>query len=367
MARMSATSDEVLIEPLEALLGVRHGQPLPEARLDVRSEGEFRQGALPGFVNAPILTDPERHEVGLTYKRDGQEQAIRLGYDLVGPVREQRVAGWLERVSPGCGVVVTCWRGGLRSRIASEWIRERGVPVFRVREGTKGMRSECLKALAQPPEVLVLAGMTGSGKTRLLEKARVPKIDLEGLARHRGSSFGRILGQRQPSQQTFENAVGLELLRAPGVARLVEDESTHIGGVVIPSGLRHRLRQAPLVLLEVPEEGRARFIFEMYVEGALQAGHSPAAVLQSFSEALTRIRSKLGGLRYEEVSARLHGAFRPGRVDAEAHLSWISLLLRYYYDPMYRFALESAKRPVAFRGNEEDCLQWIEKRWNPSG
>src|SRR4051794_10579133 len=96
---------------------------MDRAWLDVRSEGEHADGAIPGFVNAPILTNEERHRVGICYQEQGQDAAIRLGHELVDPHRTERVARWL---GAGPELLVGCWRGGLRSRIAAEWIREAG-------------------------------------------------------------------------------------------------------------------------------------------------------------------------------------------------------------------------------------------------
>ncbi|MDQ3232020.1 MAG: rhodanese-like domain-containing protein [Pseudobdellovibrionaceae bacterium] len=107
--------------------------------LDVRSEGEFATAAIPGFHNAPILRDQERHEVGLCYRLEGQAAAIKLGERLVGPVRQSRVDDWLKNTAPGSPVIVCCWRGGMRSALASEWIEERGHEVLRVEGGYKAL------------------------------------------------------------------------------------------------------------------------------------------------------------------------------------------------------------------------------------
>ncbi len=120
--------------------------------LDVRSEGEFAAASIPGFQNAPILRNQERHEVGLCYRNRGQTAAIELGYKLVGPLRESRVQEWLQKTQVHTDLIVGCWRGGLRSRIASEWIEANGRPVHLVEGGYKALRHELLKVLEKTPD-----------------------------------------------------------------------------------------------------------------------------------------------------------------------------------------------------------------------
>lgn len=329
-------------------------------RLDVRSEGEFREGAIPGFANFPILTNPERHQVGLTYRQQGQDQAVRLGYDLVGPVKEARVDQWVSAVrSAGAsGALVACWRGGMRSQIASAWIRERGIEVVRVQGGTQALRRVFLSSLDSPPDLLILGGMTGSGKTELLPEIGVPYVDLEAMAEHRGSSFGRIPGKVQPTQQTFENRLGHELLfhsvRNPGKRLLVEDESTYIGAVTVPGVFRKRMRSSQLILLEVPMDERAEWIRKLYVEAPISRGMTEFALKSHFSEALFRIRSKLGGLRHDQIRTQIAEAKTP-----DEHREWIRRLLEEYYDPLYRYSLEKDARTVIFRGNREEVREWL--------
>lgn len=346
---------EVRISAREALL------EYPEwKRLDVRSEGEFRQGEIPGFSNFPILTNPERHEVGLTYRQQGQDQAVRLGYDLVGPVKDSRVDQWVSEVrsANASGAIVACWRGGMRSQIASQWIRERGVEVLRVQGGTQALRRVLFASLEAPPELLVLGGMTGSGKTELLPESQVPYVDLEALAEHRGSSFGRYLGRIQPSQQTFENRLGIALLlnsvKNPGGQLLVEDESTYIGGVTVPGVFRKQMRSSQVVLLEVSLDERAEWIRKLYVEAPISSGVTEFALKSHFSEALLRIRSKLGGLRHDQIRRQIGEAKSP-----DEHRDWIRSLLEEYYDPLYRYSLEKDARAVIFRGNREEVREWL--------
>ncbi|MCB1637923.1 MAG: tRNA 2-selenouridine(34) synthase MnmH, partial [Thiothrix sp.] len=229
------------------------GQPL----LDVRAPVEFGAGAFPGSVNLPLINDTEREAVGRCYKQAGQDAAIALGLALIsGDVKAGRIAAWktfLQAV-PAQERVLYCFRGGLRSRIAQQWIyAHTGLVCPRIRGGYKALRRYLLDQLEILPgqfQNWVLSGRTGCGKTRFLSDFR-QQIDLEGLANHRGSAFGPNITP-QPTQIAFENALAIALLRqrdAGQPALLFEDESRNIGSVHLPPSLLEALRESPLVVL----------------------------------------------------------------------------------------------------------------------
>ena len=119
--------------------------------IDVRAEIEFARGAIPGAVNLPILTTAEREQVGTTYKRKGQEAAVALGHRLVsGSTREERIARWCAVLQEHPDALVHCWRGGLRSGLATQWIAEAGVAVRLVQGGYKALRHRLLRELEAP-------------------------------------------------------------------------------------------------------------------------------------------------------------------------------------------------------------------------
>ncbi len=239
--------------------------------IDVRAEIEFARGAIPGAVNLPILTTAEREQVGTCYKRQGQEAAVALGHRLVsGTVREQRIARWCAELGAHPDALVYCWRGGMRSGLAAEWIAAEGVPVRLIKGGYKALRQRLLRELEapQPREPLyVIGGRTGSAKTDLI-KALPWSVDLEELAHHRGSSFGRRVGAT-PAQTDFENRLALALLRRrhalPGTALFLEDESRMIGSISVPLDLHQAMKAAPLVIIDAPFESRVEQILRDYI------------------------------------------------------------------------------------------------------
>jgi len=212
--------------------------------IDLRAPNEFHKGAFPNAISLPLLTDEERHRVGVRYKQAGQSAAIALGEQLVAQeVRAHRLHGWLAAVRDnaraGKRTALMCWRGGLRSAVVQRWLLEAGVEVPRITGGYKALRHVAIDVLEgaehHPRPVYVLGGPTGSGKTALLHLLGAT-IDLEGLAHHRGSAFGGH-AQEQPTQTTFENSLACTLLRhwsEPWRATLYEDESRNIGRAAIP-------------------------------------------------------------------------------------------------------------------------------------
>lgn len=335
------------ISPLEGLSRLKRGA----RAVDVRSPGEFALGSIPGFANIPILHNEHRHEVGLAYKKKGQDQAISLGMSLVEPLKAGLIKGWqdeLSSVQPESRLLI-CWRGGLRSKIAASWLAEQGLEGVRVSGGYKALRGELLSRLECLPEFVVLGGMTGSGKTDLLRELPAEFVlDLERNANHRGSSFGLKINSVQPHQQTFENASLLALFGGPALMA-VESESRMVGSCVVPAQLKAAMDRSPMILLDSPMEERVGRIFAEYVKAPLLAA-SRSDVRMHLGAALERVQRRLGGLRFQAIRTQLADAFSRSDMTLENHAPWIESLLREYYDPLYEHSLAANERTVLFRG-----------------
>ena len=332
---------------------LERGVPL----IDLRAPEEFAKGAFPAAVNLPLLTDAERHEVGIIHKYQGREAAIDRGHALVsGRTRAARIAAWAHFLREHQDAWLYCWRGGMRSRIAQDWLRRTGITAPRVEGGFKRLRQACLATLeearTEAKQWLILGGRTGTGKTVLIEQL-AHAIDLEGLARHRGSAFGARPGG-QPTPIAFENALATAYLQHQGPTLVVEDEARTIGRLALPGPWFKRMRQAPLVLLEAPLEARIRHIRQEYVDQPLAEGTSPDALRQRLADALERICKRLGGDRHQQVGDALEAAFRTGD-----HERWIELLLAWYYDPMYDYQLQAKRERIVFRGDKAAVADFL--------
>ncbi|WP_430233834.1 tRNA 2-selenouridine(34) synthase MnmH [Nitrosomonas communis] len=243
--------------------------------IDVRAPVEFLQGSLPGSVNIPILNNEERRLVGTTYKNQGQEAAVRLGYQMIlGPVKQSRLDQWLRFVRANPRTVLYCFRGGKRSQITQQWLKEAGVERPLIVGGYKIARQflmDTIDQFSEDKKLLVITGPTGGGKTKLIHEVRniYPALDLEAIARHRGSAFGE-LPISQPRQIDFENRLAVNLLKLESRLQsngplVVEDESRHIGKVYLPTTFFMHMRSSEVIWLDEPFEVRVENIFEDYV------------------------------------------------------------------------------------------------------
>ena len=333
------------------------------AVIDVRSEGEFEKAHFENTVNIPILSDAHRHDVGITYKTEGSESAKELGHKLVsGVYKERMIQQWCESIKshPQQPALIFCWRGGLRSRLAQEWIYQQGLEIIRVDSGYKGLRHEALKALENPVPFVILSGMTGSGKTRLIHKLR-HFVDLEGLANHRGSAFGSHFGVSQPQQATFENKLALSLYQVTD-NYVLEDESPNIGRCHLPDLFYARMVPAPMVMIETPVRLRAFEIFKEYIQTPFANGMPLPDLENSFAKNVERIRNKLGGLECDNIKSLLSKAFKADAMNEDgiaAHLDWIERLLTHYYDKLYLHSLSLKSRKSLFKGSWKDCLDFL--------
>ena len=340
--------------------------------MDVRAPVEFQKGSFPGAVNAPLMNDDERHRVGLCYKQKGQDAAIELGHQLVaGDIKAARIEAWKRFASRHPGGYLFCFRGGLRSRLSQQWLREAGVDYPLVEGGYKAMRRfliDEMEARIADLDFRILSGRTGTGKTRLLLELPNP-VDLEGMANHRGSSFGRQVTP-QPSQIDFENRLAVALLKAAhhhdGPAYL-EDESRLVGRCYLPDSLNHRIATSPLMILERPLHERIQIIREDYVEGMLAdyiGRDGGEAGWHNFRDyllnALDRIRKRLGGERHRQLRLIMNAALdeQEASGDARGHHEWIRVLLTDYYDPMYDYQLDQKQARILVRGSAEELRAW---------
>lgn len=306
---------------------------------DVRSPGEYEHAHIPTAVSFPLFTNEERKVVGTTYKRESREQAIKIGLDYFGVKMRSMVeqAEQLLKEKDDKKVIVHCWRGGMRSAAVAWLLDLYGFEVYLLVGGYKAYRRWANQLFKKSYPFNVLSGYTGGGKTRVLRelnKQGVAALDLEGLAKHRGSSFGGIRGVPQPTQEMFENNLAEDLHRFTDEERIwVEDESRRIGDLNIPPPLWGTLREAPLYLLDVPFEERLTHIVEEYGE----------VNKEDLISATKRIQKRLGGLATKNSIAFIE----------EGNITEAFRILLQYYDKQYQKALDK-------RGLSESAINRIE-------
>ncbi|QDG53599.1 tRNA 2-selenouridine(34) synthase MnmH [Persicimonas caeni] len=300
---------------------------------DARTPAEFEDGHIPNAHNLPLFSNEERAEVGTLYKQKSRREAILRGLDFVGPKMRDFIELVEEVSEPPGPVLVHCWRGGMRSSSLGWLLGTYGYDVVALDGGYKAYRNHVLDTFeTKLPHMIVLGGLTGSGKTEVLhELAALGEqiIDLEGLANHRGSSFGGIERQRV-TQQQFDNDLSRVITELDPSRRVwVEDESLMVGRCRVPHPLFDQKKEAPLVCLEVSDRDRLDRLVEEYGE------HADEALVEAFE----RIKKRLGGERYRRALEAIEaGDFRTAGCEA----------LR-YYDKAYGYGLEERDGPIIAR------------------
>jgi len=341
--------------------------------IDVRAPVEFDKGAFPNAINLPLLNDAERKEVGICYKNEGNKRAIELGHRLIsGEVKDARISAWESYIKKHPDAVLYCFRGGQRSRISQSWLQERGYPISRIEGGYKAFRHYLLEELEHMEGKFIpvlLGGRTGSGKTLLLQNIK-EMIDLEGLAKHRGSAFGGFIDP-QPAQIDFENNLAFALIKKlhEGASHLVfEDEGKHVGRLYLPSKFHEGIAKAGLVVLETPLQERVEITFDEYITQAQKnytKSFGKEIGLQAWSAmmiaSINRIERRLGTQRHREILELFEEAcaLQKELNDLRLHKVWIQVLLERYYDPMYDYQLRKKENDVLFKGDKDAVLTFL--------
>jgi tRNA 2-selenouridine synthase len=298
--------------------------------VDVRSPGEFEQGHIPTATNLPLFSDEERAQVGTAYKQQGRTIAVQLGLKLVGPKLPALAEALLELAQINKPLRLHCWRGGMRSGSVAWLAGTLELPALVLMGGYKAYRRWVLECFEQPWPLLVLGGRTGTGKTDLLLALRqmgAAVVDLEGLANHRGSSFGGLGLPPQPSTEHYENRLAASLNALAGKAPIwLEAESAQVGRCRIPSGLWRQMDEAQAVEIQRPMAERVEQLVLVY-------GNQGQDALRLATE---RIARRLGPQRTATA------------LEAIAAQDWAAACRQMldYYDRCYDHELNRRKSPV---------------------
>ncbi len=300
--------------PIEKFLPLTDRLPL----VDVRSPAEFAQGHIPGAVNIPLFNNDERAIVGIGYKNGGKEHAVQLGLEIVGP----KLAGFVKqakRLAPQKEILVHCWRGGMRSG-SMVWLFETaGMKAYTLEGGYKAYRRFIREQFSHPVKMRVLGGYTGSGKTdilKILEKQGEQFLDIEAIAHHKGSVFGPLGQEPQPTNEQFENNLA-DAWRKFDFSKpvWVEDESRQLGKCVLPDPLFLQIRNAPLIKILIPKPEREKRLVKEY--GSFKKEELAAQLL--------KIRERLGGQYLKEALKELE----------KGDLRTVAGIALRYYDKAY--------------------------------
>lgn len=288
--------------------------------VDVRSPAEFEEGHIPGAVNMPLFNNKERSVVGNLYVNRGRQAAIETGLEIIGPRMADLVRG-ATRLATAGKLMVYCWRGGMRSE-SMAWLFERAeIQCFVLEGGYKAYRNFLLQEIGKIPLLMVLEGPTGSGKTEILLSLKAKGeqvIDLEGLACHKGSVFGGIGKDSQPTTQQFQNNLFEEVINLDRSERIwIEGESLTIGKVYLPLEFWNSMNESASwrIELDVPREERIKRLVSEY-------GKLPA---EEIEYAVASLSKRIGEVLKNEIL----------KYYREGNLKLTASRLLDYYDKIY--------------------------------
>ena len=292
--------------------------------IDVRCPREFLKGHFTDAINIPIFSNAEYEELGTIYRTKGQKEAIELGEKYA----KESTVNILNQISnlDSQNLIIYCARGGMRSKGMEVILNNSNFLVYRINKGYKSIRRYNLDSFSQKRDVIIIAGSTGTGKTNILKSMEIDGhniVDLEGLANHRGSAFGDLGLEKQPTQQQFENNLSEKWISTNKDSPVfIESESRKIGRVVIPKNLWEQMETGYYLKIDMNIDRRVENLLNEY-------GHYKRDELK---DRVKRISKRLGGAEAKDAINLLHNN----------NLSeFCELLLEKYYDKMYNQAYDT--------------------------
>ncbi len=311
---------------IEKLSSSLHGF---DAIIDVRSPAEFSLDHIPGSINLPVLSNEERIEIGTLYKQVSPFAAKKLGAAFVSRNIAKHLENSLIDFPREWKPLIYCWRGGERSGAFTHVLNRIGWKAMQLESGYQGFRRLVIDGLDQSAKDFsfqVICGMTGSGKTRILQEIELlggQVLDLEALAIHRGSVLGNEPDIEQPSQKGFETKLWNALNSLDhSKSVFVESESKKVGGLHIPDALMESIRNGKCIELRSSTSTRVSWLLREYRHFLVDP--------ISFKTKLGLLTSRYGKVQIDKWDEA---------IDAGEFESLVEELLVMHYDPSYQSSI----------------------------
>jgi tRNA 2-selenouridine synthase len=296
----------------------------------MRSPAEYEQGHIPGAISLPLFQDHERAEVGTIYKKQGKDKAFDRGLEIIGPklhLMVKEVRRWSRTGEP---VYIHCWRGGMRSGSFAWLLNQAGIETIIIDGGYKAFRQFIREFYGSLPNLQILGGFTGTGKTEVLHQLLEigeQVLDLEELACHKGSVFGGFGARSQMTSEQFQNEIYFKLQNFNTAQPIwVEDEGISIGKVFLPDTLWLNMQASPLTILHLDMETRIQKLVSEYGK----------FTIDQLEQAILSIEKKLGQPRTKEAIDALH----------HGDLIKVAILVLHYYDRAYQKNIDRRKNMI---------------------
>ncbi|WP_165000326.1 tRNA 2-selenouridine(34) synthase MnmH [Anaerophilus nitritogenes] len=299
--------------------------------IDVRSPAEYEEGTILDSINIPILDDSERAIVGTIYRKENKDKATLTGLNLVSykiPNLYETIKGYSKEYDH---IIIFCWRGGMRSKSVCNLLSMLDIPnIYQLKDGYKGYRRYVINYLETDIlkyDFIVLHGMTGVGKTHILQELKkidVPILNIEEMAQNSGSVFGDMVFEKKPpTQKNFESLLFHKMYCMKESYIFIESESKRIGNVQIPDTLYHYMMQKHHILIQTTIENRVNVILKDYV-------HHLDRNYEKIKKSLHYLRKRLGNSAVDILIQK---------IDEKNYSYVIEYLMKYYYDPFYQYSI----------------------------
>lgn len=300
--------------------------------VDVRSPAEFNEATIVGSINIPIYNNEERALLGKIYNTKGSNIAIEKGLEIASYKLVDIYNKFKVLKNDYSNIIVFCWRGGMRSRsIASILYLVRLNNVFLLEGGYKNYRKYIFNKLNKLDinfELIMLHGMTGVGKTALLnilEQKGFSVINLENMAKHRGSVFGDFGINNTVSQKMFDSLLYNHISNIKDDFVFIEAESRRIGNLFIPDRLFNCMKKGDHILIKASLESRVNRILHDYVFTNQNYLENVEDIEKRIINLSKTLGEKTCGLLIELLKKR-------------DYISVVKALLINYYDPLYEYS-----------------------------
>ncbi len=297
--------------------------------IDVRTPKEYIESTIPGAINIPVLLDEERVMVGTAYKKESPEKAKQMGVEAISKRLGDITKEISELAKKYDEIVFFCARGGMRSGSMTSFFKSMGYKTARLSGGYKSYRTfviEDFENVVKGLTLITLHGKTGTGKTKILNELSnrgIETIDLEGMAKNRGSHFGHIGIPQDRSQKTFESLLYDAVKHRKSDVIVIEGESRKIGPIHIPEPFWDTMKVGVKILVEGPVEMRLDIIMEDYTG------------IDELKENLLEVAGKLKRYMDGNAYSKFIELVEVGDIREAAKIMMIE-----YYDPMYNKSLD---------------------------
>ncbi|WP_269624622.1 tRNA 2-selenouridine(34) synthase MnmH [Prochlorococcus marinus] len=321
-------------KPTNSSYGVTDFRDLNSPIVDVRSPSEFFKGHWPGAINIPLFSDIERELIGKSYKKESRLKAIFNGLKISLKNSSKLIETILHTTSQkeevNNSLRIYCWRGGMRSAAFAWLARTIGIKTYLLKGGYKSYRNWVLNQFEADLPIRLIGGKTGTRKTDLLNhinKENIYVIDLEGIANHRGSSFGSLGMEKQPTSQQFENILAeflCDFHKNNAIEIWLEAESSNLGKCRIPNSLYTKMKKAPILEIIKSKNERIENLVNLYSQNSQN----------ELKNAVKRISKRLGPQRTKEA------------IDAIEKKEWSKACeaMLDYYDKCYEYELKKTEK-----------------------